>query len=320
VPSRNWNDLDRQVARALFGITDKYERRILKEYARAYRDVRGEMAALYTKLKTPDGKLTLAEMTKYHRYATLEKNIAKILNERLGIVIKDFARLKREEYDAAFFRYAWAFDQNSAVAISWGAVPEDALEALIRDPLDLIAHDTLPAVTRGRIRRAIAQGLTVGKSFPQMAKDIQKAMGSAAYEAIRIARTEGQRAMSIGTEAIYDRARAKGIQGQEIWDATLDGVTRPSHRALDGQPRPEDGVWVVAHIAKDNPSGIVRTTGPLMSGVASFDINCRCRRRFQVEGFAPMLRRTRSEGVVPYVSYSDWQPNGLPNPRAFKHQ
>jgi hypothetical protein len=49
-----------------------------------------------------------------------------------------------------------------------------------------------------------------------------------------------------------------------------------------------------------------KTAGPLRSGVAAEDINCRCRVRGQIEGYEPKVRRIRDEGVVPYETYQSW--------------
>jgi len=270
------------------------------------------MSKLYAKVTTEGGKLTLAEMTKYNRFNSLDKDIARIMDKNYKIVAGELQRLPAEMYDEAYFRYGWAFDQNAGVSLSWGTVSEDQLAAISGNRLGLIAKDTLPVVTRNRIRTSISQGLIQGKSFPQMMRDVRGAMGNNAYEAMRIARTEAGRAAAEGTEAIYDRARENGINGNDIWDATLDGDTRPSHKALDGKPRPKSGVWSVFH-----NGSMVDAPRPLASGIASFDIMCRCRLRFQVEGYEPQLRRTRDAGLVPYVTYENWKPN-LNNAGRFK--
>ena len=41
--SRKWSDLDRQVQRALDGIQDQYERRIVRAYAQALKEIRNEI-------------------------------------------------------------------------------------------------------------------------------------------------------------------------------------------------------------------------------------------------------------------------------------
>lgn len=304
MPSRNWRKLDAQVQRALGALESQTEKRILLAYAQSLKDIRTEMGRLYEKVKTPDGKLTLAEMTKYNRLNTLEKNIAEIMKESNKIVLSEIRRLGPEMYNESYFRYGWAFDQNSGVSISWGTVQPDVLKAIADNPLALIAEDTLPIVTRNRIRTGIAQGLLQGKSFPQMMRGVRAAMANNTYEAMRIARTEGQRAQTDGTASLYERAFEQGVRGLEIWDATLDGDTRPSHRALDGQPRPETGYWTVMHEGE-----LVSTPGPLLAGPPSFVIQCRCRLRFEVEGYSPEIRRTRSDGVIPYTTFENWEKN-----------
>ena len=313
--SRQWGDLDRQVNTRLLTILDIGERRVLREYATALNEIRVEMSKLYEKAAGPNGKLTLAEMTKYNRLNSLDKRIAGIMNETYKIVVRDIDRLAPTMYNESFFQYGWAFDQNSGVAITWGQPPADALQAISNNPLDLIAKDSLREGQRIAIRRSISQGLLQGKSYPQMIGDIRKAMGNVAYQAMRIARTEGQRAMNTGTNANYDRAFAQGIQGDVIWDATLDSRTRPTtakqraaginHRVMDGHARGDDGLFRLPN----GETAPFPTWPGLSAGQA---INCRCRPRFQVEGFSPQIRRTRDAGIIPYTTYANWRPGLSP--------
>ena len=269
MPKTDWNSLDKQVQAALRKTMSASERRILIAYSQSMKDIRGHMGKLYEKLKDPDGKLTLAEMTKYNRYNSLDKEITLIMKKNYKIVAGELDRLPPEMYDASYFRYGWAFDQHTQVALSWGPVDEATMKAIAENPLDLISKNTLATTTRNRIRSSITSGLLQGKSYTRMMRDVRAAMGNNAYEAIRIARTEGQRAVTEGTMANYEQAEKNGVQGREIWDATLDGVTRPSHRTLDGKPRPPSGVWTV--LFKDR---LIDTAGPLLSGEPGFDIQC----------------------------------------------
>jgi len=320
MPSRTWADLDAQVQRALEKLQSQTERRILREYAAALKKIRNDMGKLYEKLAAPDGTLSLAEMTKYNRFNTLEKQIAGIMKESNGIVVSELARLAPEMYNESYFRYAWAFDQNTGVALSWGPVQRDALLAVSTNQMDKIAKDTLATLTRNRIRGSISQGLLQGSSYPQMARNIRSAMNSNAFEAMRIARTEGQRAQNAGIDDLYTRAADNGIQGPVIWDATLDSRTRPTtaaqaraginHRVMDGVEREPDGLFTLPN-GERAPHPVAPT---LSAGQA---INCRCRLRKQVDDYAPALRRTREGGLIPYTTYSDWQEGKVPSPEEF---
>ncbi|MDP0489312.1 MAG: hypothetical protein Q7K36_07315, partial [Fusobacterium sp. JB020] len=78
----------------------------------------------------------------------------------------------------------------------------------------------------------------------------------------------------------------------------------------DGQAKDtEKGGWLVPKI------GIV--TGPLQSGVASFDINCRCRVRGQVKGYPPTKRTYRDENdntvLGEYKTYKEWKAEQISN-------
>ncbi len=304
--------MDAQVNNALLRIHAIEARRILQAYAQGLKEIRDVLGRLYEKAAGPDGKLTLAQMTRYNRLQTTNKEITRIMNQKYGIVVRSMDVLAEEIYNASYFRYAWAFDQNSGVALTWGSVNEDLLKAAAHNPLDLISKNTLSVATRNRIRTATIQGTLQGKSYPKMMQDIRKAMGINISQAMRIARTEGQRIQSQATEIIYDRAVRNGIRGDEIWDAVLEidekRMHKPKHQLLDGEPRGADGFWTL---------GGNKTTGPLLFGIASYNINCRCRRRFQVEGFSPQIRRTRDSGIIPYTTYSDWRP-GLSSRGKFK--
>ncbi len=101
---------------------------------------------------------------------------------------------------------------------------------------------------------------------------------------MQIARTEGMRALNAGHQRAYDEAEKNGIGLSIMWDATLDSRTRPSHGALDGKYKNEEhNGWYVAELGR-------YVSGPGQSGVASFDINCRCRTHAHIKGFPPLRK------------------------------
>ena len=283
----------------------RQENIIRGHYRDAVREIQAELARLYEKYST-DGALTYAQMTKYNRLLGLEKQIGGILGANDKAFSKTLKKLTAEQYEEAYFGHAWAIDNNVGVALKWGMIREADIVAITSNPLSLISKSpltnttTLSVLERSGIRRAIVQGLIQGQSYPKMATGIKDVMNKSFGNAVRIARTEGHRAQVEGIQKSFVDAEVAGVDGIQVWSATLDERTRSSHGHLDGVP---------AEMINGEPHwtiGGFDTTGPGKSGVAAEDINCRCVVRLEIEGLAPELRRTQAKGIEPYIKYDDW--------------
>ena len=294
--------LDRIAKHALDVRLQRYESTVRHNYREALVGIRNEIAKLYDNYAV-NGVLTHAEMSKYHRMVNLNKDLTEILGPSARANKSLVDKMAKVEYEEGFYRFAWTMDQESGVALRWGLLNPDTVRAAVANPLREIAVGRLRADGRARIRTAVTQGLIRGESFPNMMKGIRTAINGNANDAMRIVRTEGQRAQVLGQQATYDKARDLGVEVTDIWDATLDSRTRTEHGVLDNVPAETDSegntYWNTA---------VGRVAGPTQSGVASFDINCRCRVTGGIEGYEPKLRRVRGEGVVPYQTYNEWQP------------
>jgi hypothetical protein len=273
------------------------ERTLAATYRDALISIRGSMSRIYDKYAI-NGKLTKAEMTKYNRYASMEKLIIKELSPAVAKSVRDIKRLAPSEYEAAFFRMAWALDNENGVRLNWGLVNKDAVQAALDNEYTKIAVKGLVDNSRLAVRRALTDGLALGKSYPQMVKDLKKATNATYAQAIRILRTEGQDAQNAGANATYTKADDLGIEGAKVWDATLDGDTRPTHQTQDGKKADAKGLFYPGGNPAKYPSDSMLPAGER--------INCRCRIRYEVEGYSPQIRRTREQGIIPYQTYPDW--------------
>ena len=94
------------------------------------------------------------------------------------------------------------------------------------------------------------------------------------------------------------RLRGLALNWSMYGTLPLDGHTRAAHGALDGQKRGKDGFF-------DTPVG--KVAAPLQSGVASFDIHCRCRLRAEIPGYPPQMRYVRGDGKRSWMSYEEWR-------------
>ena len=121
------------------------------------------------------------------------------------------------------------------------------------------------SLLKKKIAAEISRGISTGMSYQQMARQLASVSNTGYNNAVRIARTEGHRIQcQAGMDACY-KAKEKGADVAKRWDATLDGRTRESHVAVDGEIRELDEPFSNGLMFPGDPRG----------GAAEV-INCRC--------------------------------------------
>ena len=118
------------------------------------------------------------------------------------------------------------------------------------------------------VLREISRGIAQGLSYQEMARNLKNVTNVDYNKTLRIAKTEGHRIQQEATYNVQKRAIARGAEVVKQWDSTLDGKTRPTHRALDGQI-----VGVDEYFKSESGYKALYPSG---FGVASEDCNCRC--------------------------------------------
>lgn len=294
--------LEQQALNALLALESKYSKAIQKQLLSALTSIYGEMKKIYDKYAI-NGKLTRAEMTKYNKYSTMEKQILSKLDPALKSNVKTIQKLLPSQFNESFFHYAWAIDNATGLRLSWGNVnTKSYLSAFdITNPKNIELAEALKnygPTAKKRIRSALLNGLSLGKSYDDMARDLKKAVNKIYSSAITIVRTEGQRALNTGQFIAYQRAEENGIIGNDVWSSTKDIKTRADHRNANGQKRDKDGYF---HVGREKA---LYPLDPNLS--AENSINCRCTIRKEIEGYEPILMRTRAEGILPYMSYNQY--------------
>lgn len=124
--------------------------------------------------------------------------------------------------------------------------------------------DALKISVVQEISRGIAQEL----SYEEIARNLKNITNVDYNKSLRIAKTEGHRIQQEATYDVQKRAIQKGADVVKQWDSTLDGKTRPTHRALDGQIVEVDEYF-------KSESGY-KALYPGGFNVPSEDCNCRC--------------------------------------------
>lgn len=295
-------ELEQKALKTLLSLESTYSKEIQKQLLSALTSIYGEMRKIYDKY-SKDGKLTKAEMTKYNKYSTMEKDILSKLDPAIKANIKTIKKLLPEQFQESFFHYAWAIDNATGLRLSWGQVNTNALlQAFdITNPKNIEIINALKNYdleSKKKIRSALLNGLTSGKSYDQMARDLKKQLDKVFSSALRIVRTEGQSSINAGQALAYLRAKENGVNGSEVWSSTKDPKTRYTHRNADGKKKGDDGFFNV---------GGEKALYPLDPNLSAKErIHCRCTLRFEIEGYEPQLMRTREEGILPYQNFMEY--------------
>jgi len=278
-------------------VEKQYEREIAGIFRDALNEIRAEISKIYEKYAV-NGILTNAEMTRYNRLQALQRHLVEIVKPALDESIKILNNMKPDEYGEAYFRTAWAFDENTRVSLDWGALDKDAIAASLDNVFYKASLEIWKKTALIKINTAISNGLAMGQSYTEMMRYLKQFINNRNFEIMRILRTELHDAQEAGTIANYNDALAMGIEGGPIWVATLDGRTRETHGAMDGVKRKSDGLY----------HGAITAAYPGDPALPAAErINCRCTQRFEIEGFPPFIRRSREDGLIPYMSYSQWK-------------
>lgn len=282
----------------------KTERAVAKAYKQALDDIRSQLSDLYEKY-SEKGILTYAEMAKYNRLNSLQKTILDDFRNIWNRIDKEIRTLIGTEYEESFYRHGYLLDKDTGINLNFGIIDKETIFSLYTEPTVAgIALKDLLSNTRYNLllkeRQAMIQGFIKGESYVNIVKDLQQVFDKSFSDLLRIVRTEGTRAANAGQTAAYDEAEEMGIEFDRIWVATLDGRTRDSHQSLDGQKADKEGYFYYAGERAKHPGGF---------GVASLDINCRCRVIAKPKDVEYKVRRSNinKKDIIQYEIYEEWK-------------
>ena len=311
----------KQSQMALSAIIEDEQSGIVKIYATALKESQAKLKKLYDKF-SKDGILSNSENTLVAQLRAIEDECAQIIKKASLNVEKTINEQTQNIYNQSFYRHVWSIDQNINASINWGLIPEDGVSSAFNSSYKFLAKSKTFKMAQNKdiskVRDAISLALVRGDSYQTLSKRLTAALGvtdiasgakryigkGAAAWAMTVSRTEGQRAIVEGQNIAYQKAKDAGCDISLFWDATLDNRTRSSHGALDGTAKDDEhGGWYVPELGIYVPS-------PLHSGVAGFDVNCRCRLtprlNYLGEDAKPTERRIKGEGVKKYKTYNEW--------------
>lgn len=197
----------------------------------------------------------------------------------------------------------WNIETQAGLNIDWTIYNRDSVARILRENPDLLPYVKIDLTkdipwNMDKIREILTAGIIEGKTIPELAKDFKSVTNMNKISSVRNARTALAGAESLGRIDGMKYAESKGIDMVKVWSATLDGKTRPTHRAEDGQK---------VGINEKFPNTNLLCPGD-PNGAAEEVYNCRCAVNSQVKGVDRVVtKRDNITGqIVSGMNYNEW--------------
>lgn len=249
----------------------KKEKELLKDLEKAYQQVSDDLKNYLDKLHR-DFEFTGLQSKIYQAkwQKALKKQVDETLERIRSGVFQTIDDYRNNCYEDGFLGAMYDM-QGQGVPLIMPIDPEEMIKAVSIDSrLSKSLYESLGIgldKMKKTIREEISRGIASGMMYEQIGVRIDSRTNSGRYNAVRIARTEGQRIANEATYHAQMEAKERGADIVKQWCGILDGRIRPSHAELHNQIKDMDEYFEVNGHRALYPSGF---------GVASEDINCRC--------------------------------------------
>lgn len=262
------NSRQKQVQMSLL----KNEKAVIKQLEQSYKDAIADIDKYILQLlarKDTENIQSIIYQVKYQEAIKKElESYLKVLHSKTFNIVDEYLK---ECYEQAHI--GTLFDlQGQGIPLILPLDQEQMISAItLNSKLSAPLYNALGYnvdALKINVLQEISRGIAQGLSYQEMARNLKNVTNVDYNKTLRIAKTEGHRIQQEATYNVQKRAIAKGAKVVKQWDSTLDGKTRPTHRALDGQIVGVDEYF-------KSESGY-KALYPGDFGVPSEDCNCRC--------------------------------------------
>lgn len=244
------------------------EEAVLKELEKEYQAALSQINEKIMMLQSDE--LTQSRIYQIQYQKALKGQVEAILEKLHADEYSTIQQYVSDSYTDAFVGTMYSFHKQKVPII----LPIDkkaAVKAILTDSKiseSLYEHLGINVkFMKKRIPQEITRGISAGLSYTEIIRNLKEATNAPLANAKTIVRTEGHRIQQASAEDARQGAKAKGADVVKQWDATLDGDTRPVHKALDGQIREPHEPFEYGNKKPMYPGDF---------GNPADDCNCRC--------------------------------------------
>lgn len=272
----------------------KSEKEILSELKKIYESSLSEIDEKIQILLSDE--LTQSKIYRIEYQKALKGQVSAILENLNNNQYESVSDYLKDCYEDGFIGTLYDL-QGQGIPLIFPINQEEIVEAIILD--SKISEGLYTKMgnnvsdLKKRISSEISRGISTASPYAEIARNIRSHANITVNQSMRIVRTEGNRIHNRSALDAALKAKARGADTVKVWDATLDGVTRPHHRQLDGQVR---------ELEEDFEVDGLTACAPLNFGVAAEDCNCRCvlltKPRWDLDG--AFTKRNNETGELMY--------------------
>ncbi len=262
------NKWEKEVQQSLL----KDEQRVLKVLKMAYADVLREtndrMADLFVRITADSTDSAAVYQFRYQQQ--IQEQLEKILDGFDDNNYKTISEYLEKSYENGYLGAMYDIHKQG-IPIVTPINQENVVRAVTLDsPISIPMYTRLGnniVQLKAAITAEVTRGTVSGSMWKDVAARISDKGNVAAYNAMRIARTEGHRIACAAQMDACCNARDAGADIVRQWDSTMDNRTRETHRQLHGQLREMDVPFEINGMKAMYPGAF---------GRPEEDIHCRC--------------------------------------------
>lgn len=275
-------------------------RRTYQQVLQKLQNILGKYYAAYAGAE--DGTLTQGDLRAAGKYKNFLQDVVDNLSGVADPVDKQIRQTVEDTYTSCYDGMVNAVKQSTAGNASLHSAlsglsdtTPETVKHIVENPMKKLKLSTILSRRRSQIvtstKKTLAVGLANGDSYTRMAQRIAENLNGDYKKAIRIVRTEANRAINRGFQDVTEEALEMLIGSDYVevkeWCSMEDESVRDTHQHLNGKKIHALDVFE-SHGAKAGCPGAF--------GVAEEDINCRC---FLAYSFMLRSEFLAQGGVIP---------------------
>lgn len=280
------------------------EAAIRREYQKILQKLQGVIAQYYSRYgNAEDSTMTQGDLRTAGQYKNFLQDVVDNLGGIAEPVDKQIRQTIEDTYTACYDGMVNAVKQSTAGNVSLqsalsglSATTPEAIKNVVENPMDKLTLSTVLNRRRTQIvasaKKTLAVGLASGDSYTRMAQRIAETLNGDYKKAMRIVRTEANRAINRGFQDVTEEASDLLLGSDYIevkeWCSMEDESVRDTHQHLNGKK--------IHGLDVFTSKGGATADCPGAFGIAAEDINCRC---FLKYSFMAREEFLAQGGVIP---------------------